>query len=43
MDNSVGVNNSYFFGEWSSSDVDSFGEGMQVGADTWTLGLAFEF
>lgn len=43
MDNSVGVNNSYFFGEWYSSDVDSFGDGMQVGTDTWTLGLAFEF
>ena len=43
MDNSVGVNNSYFFGELSSSDVDSFGDGMQVGTDTWTLGLAFEF
>lgn len=43
MDNSVGVNNSYFFGEWYSTDVDSFGDGMQVGTDTWTLGLAFEF
>jgi len=43
MDNSVGVNNSYFFGEWYSSNVDSFGDGMQVGTDTWTLGLAFEF
>lgn len=43
MDNSVGVNNSYFFGEWYSSDVDSFGKGMQVGTDTWALGLAFEF
>jgi len=43
MDNSVGVNNSYFFGEWYASDVDSFGEGMEVGTNTWTLGLAFEF
>src|SRR5690606_11632067 len=31
MDNSVGINNSYFFGEWYGSDVDSFGNGMQVG------------
>ena len=43
MDNSVGVNNSYIFGEWYASDVDSFGDGMEVGTDTWTLGLAFEF
>jgi len=43
MDNSVGVNNSYFFGELYGSDVDSFGDGMQVGTSTWTLGLAFEF
>ena len=43
MDNSVGVNNSYFFGEWYQSSVDSFGKGMQVGTSTWTLGLAFEF
>ena len=43
MDNSVGVNNSYFFGEWYGSDVNSFGSGMQVGTNTWTLGLAFEF
>jgi hypothetical protein len=43
MDNSVGVNNSYFFGEWYGSDVDSFGEGMQVGTNNWALGLAFDF
>jgi hypothetical protein len=43
MDNSVGVNNSYFFGELWGSDVDSFGDGLQVGTKTWTLGLAFEF
>jgi hypothetical protein len=43
MDNSVGVNNSYFFGEFWGSDVNSFGDGMQVGTKSWTLGLAFEF
>lgn len=43
MDNSVGINNSYFFGELYGSDVNSFGNGMQVGTTTWTLGLAFEF
>jgi hypothetical protein len=43
MDHSMGINNSYFFGEYSVSDIDSFGSGMQVGADGWTLGLAFEY
>jgi hypothetical protein len=43
MDNSMGVNNSYLFGELFGSDISSFGSGMQVGTQTWVLGLAFEF
>jgi hypothetical protein len=43
MDNSIGVNNSYFFGELFGSDISSFGNGMQVGTQGWVLGLAFEF
>ncbi len=45
MDNSTGVNNSYFFMEWYYSQLDGFGSGkqMNVGANTWMLGLALEF
>ncbi len=45
MDSTTGINNSYFFMEWYYSSLDGFGSGkqMQVGANTWTLGLAFEF
>lgn len=45
MDAATGVNNSYFFMEWYYSSLDGFGSGnqMQVGANTWMLGLAFEF
>lgn len=43
MDNATGINNSYVFGELMTSDVDSFGSGMQVGTDSWIAGLAFEF
>jgi hypothetical protein len=44
MDNASGVNNSYFFIEWYVSQLDGFGSGdqMQVGTNTWMLGLAFE-
>ena len=43
-DNSIGVNNSYLFGEWYYSDLGGFGSGdsMQVGTNTWMLGLALE-
>lgn len=43
MDNATGINNSYVFGELLTSDIDSFNTGMQVGTDTWVVGLAFEF
>lgn len=44
MDNATGVNNSYLFVEWYVSQLDGFGSGdqMQVGTNTWMLGLALE-
>lgn len=45
LDNSVGVNHSYFFLEWMRSQLDGFGKNdqMRVGTSTWAAGLAFEF
>ncbi|MCL2823473.1 MAG: MXAN_2562 family outer membrane beta-barrel protein [Polyangiaceae bacterium] len=45
LDNSVGVNHSYFFLEWMMSGLDGFGadDQMRVGTTTWVMGLAFEF
>lgn len=43
IDNTIGVNNSYVFIEWYVSQLDGFGGGeMQVGTNTWMLGLALE-
>lgn len=43
MDAATGINNSYFFIEWYRSFLDGFGgDQMQVGTNTWMLGLAFE-
>jgi len=44
MDDNVGVNNSYLFMEWFVSYLNGFGSGnqMQVGTNTWVLGLALE-
>lgn len=44
-DVSLGINNSYLFGEWYVSDLDAFGSNkrMNVGANTWVIGLAIEF
>ena len=44
-DNSLGINHSYFFGEWYGSELDAFGSKsrLNVGANTWVLGLAIEF
>jgi hypothetical protein len=44
-DNSLGINNSYIFGELFGSQLDDFGskKGMNVGANSWVLGLAIEF
>lgn len=43
MDNSTGVNHAYLFGEYLFSDLDSFDQGMQVGASTWQVGVAIEY
>lgn len=43
MDNTTGVNNAYLFFEWMKSDVNSLGNGMQVGTSTWVTGLAVEY
>jgi hypothetical protein len=40
MDSEGGVNNSYLFIEWSMSNFS--GDQMDVGANTWVTGLAFE-
>lgn len=42
MDDATGVNNSYLFGEWYVSELDT-GDRMHVGTNTWAAGLAFEF
>jgi len=43
-DNSLGINNSYIFAEWYGSELDAFGstKRLNVGANTWVLGLAIE-
>ncbi|HEX4335540.1 MAG TPA: MXAN_2562 family outer membrane beta-barrel protein [Polyangiaceae bacterium] len=41
LDNEVGINNSYFFMEWSASKLGA-GNQLEVGTSTWALGLAFE-
>ena len=44
-DNSLGINNSYIFAEWFDSELDAFGSKsrLNVGANSWVLGLAIEF
>lgn len=44
-DNSLGINNSYVFGEWYVSELDAFGstKRLNVGTNTWVIGLAIEF
>ncbi len=43
MDANTGVNNSYLFIEWYNSYLDGFGgDRMDVGTNTWMLGLALE-
>jgi hypothetical protein len=45
FDESIGVNNTYFYGEWMLSSLSSFGSAsaLRVGTSTWVMGLAFEF
>lgn len=47
LDNEWGINNTYFYFEWMMSHLDGFGgksdhSVMNIGADTWMLGLAIE-
>jgi len=44
-DVSLGINNSYLFGEWYGSELDAFGSNkrLNAGANTWVVGLAIEF
>lgn len=42
MDATTGVNNSYFFLEWYRSQIGAGGDQMNVGTNTWMLGLALE-
>jgi hypothetical protein len=44
-DNGLGINNSYIFAEWFDSELDAFGSKsrLNVGANSWVLGLAIEF
>jgi hypothetical protein len=46
FDDSLGVNNSYLFAEWTRAELDGLGvqhNVMRVGGDSWTFGAAFEF
>ncbi|MEI9937727.1 MAG: MXAN_2562 family outer membrane beta-barrel protein [Pseudomonadota bacterium] len=44
-DTGLGINNSYIFGEWYGSELDAFGSSkrLNVGTNTWVVGLAVEF
>lgn len=43
-DAAMGLNHSYLFAEWAVNKLDGFGDDhLQVGTDSWVLGLAFEF
>jgi hypothetical protein len=46
FDESMGVNNSYVFAEWTRADLTGLGvqsNALRVGGTNWTFGLAFEF
>jgi hypothetical protein len=46
FDDSMGVNNTYVFGEYTRADLGGLGvqhDPLRVGGQSWTLGLAFEF
>src|SRR5690606_33179868 len=44
-DASIGLNNAYLFAEWYRSELDGFGsdDQLEVGTDTWMVGLTLEF
>jgi hypothetical protein len=46
FDESMGVNNTYLFAEWTRSDLTGLGvqsSALRVGGTYWTFGLSFEF
>jgi hypothetical protein len=46
FDDSMGVNSSYIFAEWTREDLTGLGfqsDPLRVGGTNWTFGLAFEF
>jgi hypothetical protein len=46
FDDSLGVNGTYIFAEWTREDLDGLGlqpAPLRVGGTSWTFGLAFEF
>ncbi len=45
LDASVGINNTYVYGELYASTLNGIGQdhALRVGANSWTAGLAFEF
>ena len=43
FDNSMGVNSTYLFAEWTREDLGMQGNAMRVGGTEWTFGLAIEF
>jgi len=44
LDESVGVNHAYFFGEWMNANLDGLGSRpqMHIGSSSWVLGLALD-
>ena len=46
LDESIGINNTYLFAEWSRSDLNGLWfqqDPLRVGGSYWTFGLTFEF
>lgn len=46
FDDTMGVNNTYAFAEWTREDLDGLGvqnDPLRVGGTSWNFGLAFEF
>jgi hypothetical protein len=46
LDDSMGVNGTYIFAEWTRNDFNGLGfqsHPLRVGSSNWTFGLAFEF
>jgi hypothetical protein len=45
LDEAVGINNTYLYGELYMSMLNGLGQdnALRVGTNSWTLGMAFEF